>query len=83
MYNLRTLYAVSSMTLPPFSVSTVKDGEAKVAECPLEVDDNRISTPIADVILENGRIVSYKTKRGLEVVSGDRHTKIIQQIKHN
>lgn len=69
MYNLRTLHAVSSMTLPPFSVSTVKDGEAKVAECPLEVDDNRISTPIADVILENGRIVSYKTKRGLEVVS--------------
>lgn len=40
-----------------------------MAECPLEVDDNRISTPIADVILENGRIVSYKTKRGLEVVS--------------
>ena len=40
-----------------------------MAECPFEVEGNRISTPFADVILEKGRIVSYKTKGGLEVVS--------------
>ena len=61
--------AVSGMTLPAFSISTVKSGTAKTAECPFKVEGNFISTPFADVILEKGRIVSYKTKRGLEVVS--------------
>ncbi len=61
--------AVSGMTLPAFSISTVKAGTAKSAECPFSVEGNSISTPFADVIMENGRFVSYKTKRGLEVVS--------------
>lgn len=61
--------AVSGMTLPAFSITPIKAGEAKVAECPFTVEGNHISTPFADIILENGRIISYKTKRGLEVVS--------------
>ncbi len=61
--------AVSGITLPAFSISTVKSGTAKSAECPFEVDGNLIKTPFADIIMENGRFISYKTKRGLEVVS--------------
>ncbi len=61
--------AVSGITLPAFSISTIKSGTAKEADCPFVVDGNRISTPYADVIMEKGRFVSYKTKRGLEVVN--------------
>lgn len=61
--------AVSGITLPAFSVSALKPGKAKEADCPFTVDGNYISTPFADVALEKGRIVSYKTKRGLEVVA--------------
>ena len=61
--------AVSGITLPAFSVSTIKSGEAKEAKCPFKVDGNQISTPFADIVIEKGRFVSYKTKRGLEVVS--------------
>ncbi len=61
--------AVSGMTLPAFSISTLKAGTAKAAECPFAVEGNAISTPFADIIMENGRLVSYKTKAGREVVS--------------
>ncbi len=61
--------AVSGITLPAFSISTVKAGMAKEAECPFKVDGNFISTPFADIVMEKGRFTSYKTKRGLEVVA--------------
>ena len=61
--------AVSGITLPAFSVFALESGHAKSAECPFKVEDNFISTPFADIVMENGRIISYKTKRGLEVVS--------------
>lgn len=61
--------AVSGVTLPAFSISTIKSGTSKTADCPFKVDGNKISTPFADIVMENGRFVSYKTKRGLEVVS--------------
>ena len=61
--------AVSGITLPAFSVSAVKAGTARVAECPFKVKGGFISTPFADIIMEKGRIFSYKTKGGLEVVS--------------
>ncbi len=61
--------AVLGITLPAFSISTIKSGTAKEAQCPFVVDGNTISTPFADIVMENGRFVSYKTKRGFEVVS--------------
>ena len=61
--------AVAGITLPAFSVSTVRSGIARSAECPFEVEGNFISTPFADIVMENGRFISYKTKRGLEVVA--------------
>ncbi|MDD6478981.1 MAG: glycoside hydrolase family 38 C-terminal domain-containing protein [Oscillospiraceae bacterium] len=61
--------AVSGITMPAFSITPFKSGEAKTAECPFKVEGNKISTPFADIIMEKGRFVSYKTKRGLEVVS--------------
>jgi len=61
--------AVSGITLPAFSFSSLKAGNARTAESPFKVEDNLISTPFADIIMENGHFVSYKTKRGLEVVS--------------
>ncbi len=61
--------AVSGITLPAFSISTVKAGTVKTAECPFKVEGNLISTPFADIVMENGRFISYKTKRGQEVVS--------------
>ena len=61
--------AVSGITLPAFSISTVKSGKAKSAQTPFKVEGNLISTPFADIVMENGRFISYKTKRGLEVVS--------------
>lgn len=61
--------AVSGIKLPAFSVSTLKSGTAKSAECPFKVNGGFISTPFADIIMEKGRIFSYKTKGGQEVVS--------------
>ncbi len=61
--------AVSGLSLPAFSISTLKSGKAKSADCPFKVDGNHISTPFADIVMENGRFTSFKTKRGLEVVS--------------
>ncbi len=61
--------AVSGITLPAFSITPLKSGTAKSAECPFNVEGNMISTPFADIIMENGRFLSFKTKRGLEVVS--------------
>lgn len=61
--------AVSGLELPALSISSVKSGVAKAAESPFKVDGNNISTPFADIVMEKGRFVSYKTKRGLEVVS--------------
>lgn len=61
--------AVSGITLPAFSITSLKSGTSKSAECPFKVEGEKISTPFADIIMENGRFVSYKTKRGFEVVS--------------
>ncbi len=61
--------AVSGINLPAFSICTVKEGSPKTAECPFLVDGNHIATPFADIVMENGRFVSFKTKRGLEVVA--------------
>ncbi|MBO4734259.1 MAG: alpha-mannosidase, partial [Clostridia bacterium] len=61
--------AVSGIRLPALSVLTVKSGKVRQAPCPFKVEGNRISTPFADIIMENGRFVSYKTKRGRQVVS--------------
>lgn len=61
--------AVSGITLPAFSISSIKSGIAKSAECPFKVEGNLISTPFADIVMENGRFVSYKTKSGREVVA--------------
>lgn len=61
--------AVSGITLPALSVTSVKQGKPKTGECPFRVEGDRISTPFADIVMKNGRIVSYKTKRGAEVVS--------------
>jgi len=61
--------AVSGMTLPAFSISTIKSGKAKSAECPFKVEGNLITTPFADIVMEKGRFVSYKTKSGKEVVA--------------
>ncbi len=61
--------AVSGIEMPAFSISTVKSGTAKSAECPFKVEGNLISTPFADIIMENGRFISYKTKCGREVVA--------------
>ncbi len=63
-----TCTAVSGLNLPAFSVTTVKAGAPKSAECPFKVDGSHISTPFADIVMENGRILSYKTKNGTEVV---------------
>ena len=63
--------AVSGITLPAFSVTSVKAGAARHAECPFTVNGNLISTPFADVIMEKGRFVSYKTKRGAEIVADE------------
>ena len=60
--------AVSGITLPAFSISTVKPGKAKEANCPFKVEGDFISTPFADIVMKNGRFVSYKTKSGREVV---------------
>ena len=61
--------AVSGITLPAFSVCTYPSGAAKPSECPFIVDGNNIATPFADIVMEKGRFVSYKTKSGAEVVS--------------
>ena len=61
--------AVSGVTLSPFSISTIKAGQAISADTPFVVDGNLIKTPFAEIVMENGRFVSYKTKSGLEVVS--------------
>lgn len=61
--------AVSGVTLPPFSVLELKAGAAKAAECPFKVEGDLISTPFADIVLKNGRFISYKTKSGAEAVS--------------
>jgi len=61
--------AVSGISLPAFSITTVKSGMAKQAKIPFEVNGGLISTPFADIIMENGRFISYKLKCGLEVVS--------------
>ena len=61
--------AVSGITLSAFSFSTVKSGTPKSADIPFKVEGNLISTPFADITMENGRFVSYKTKCGQEVVS--------------
>ena len=61
--------AVSGIEVPAFSISAFKTGKEKEAKCPFKVEGNRISTPFADIVMENGRFVSYKTKRGLQVVS--------------
>ncbi|MBQ7725721.1 MAG: alpha-mannosidase, partial [Clostridia bacterium] len=60
--------AVSGVSLPAFSVAALKAGTAKPAECPFKVDGDLISTPFADVIMKNGRILSYKTKGGTQAV---------------
>ncbi len=60
--------AVSGLTLPPFSVSVIKSGNSQNAECPFKVDGKLVSTPYADIVLEKGRFVSYKTKSGKEAV---------------
>lgn len=61
--------AVSGLTLPASSVSVCHAGTAKPADCPFKVEGNRISTPFADIVMEKGRFVSYKTKNGTEVVN--------------
>ena len=61
--------AFSGVTLPALSVVAVKAGTGKKEESPFKVDGNYISTPFADIVMEHGRFVSYKTKRGLEIVS--------------
>lgn len=61
--------AVSGLILPAFSVSAVKAGRAAEAETPFRVSGNCISTPFADIVMENGRIISYKTKNGREAVA--------------
>ena len=61
--------AVSGLTLPAFSVTAVKSGKPKTADCPFKVDGENISTPFADIVIKNGRFVSYKTKRGAEVAA--------------
>ena len=61
--------AVSGITLPAFSVSQIQSGAPKSAQTPFKVEGKLISTPFADIIMENGRFISYKTKRGLEVVA--------------
>ncbi|MBO4433778.1 MAG: alpha-mannosidase [Clostridia bacterium] len=61
--------AVSGIKAPAFSISTFKSGEEKQRECPFKVEGNSISTPFADIVMENGGFVSYKTKLGREVVS--------------
>lgn len=61
--------AVSGIEVPAFSVLTLKAGTEKKAECPFKIEGNRVSTPFADIVTENGRFVSYKTKNGIEVVS--------------
>jgi len=61
--------AVSGIEMPAFSISTVKSGTAKSAECPFKVEGNLVSTPFADIIMENGHFISYKTKCGREVVA--------------
>jgi len=61
--------AVCGITQPAFSISTIKSGKAKSAECPFKVEGNFISTPFADIVMENGRFISYKTKGGRQVVS--------------
>ena len=61
--------AVSGIRLPAFSISKLKKGSAKPGNCPFRVDGKSISTPFADIIMENGRFVSYKTKSGAQVVS--------------
>ncbi|MBR4909915.1 MAG: alpha-mannosidase [Clostridia bacterium] len=61
--------AVSGVTLPAFSVSTLKAGKPASAKSPFKVEGNAISTPFADIVMEKGRFVSYKTKRGIEAVA--------------
>ena len=61
--------AVSGMVLPAFSVCTYQSGAAKPADCPFAVDGDNISTPFADIVMQKGRFVSYKTKSGTQVVS--------------
>ncbi len=64
-----TLTAVSGLTLPALSVTAVKSGTPKPAECPFKVDGSHISTPFADIVMERGRFVSYRTGSGREVVA--------------
>jgi len=61
--------AVEGSRLPSLSVSFIKSGKSKTISCPFKVDGNNISTPFADIIMEKGRFVSYKTKQGREVVA--------------
>ena len=60
--------AVSGVTLKAFSIQTLVSGKPKPAECPFKVEGNSISTPFADIVMENGRFISYKTKRGAQAV---------------
>ncbi|MBQ7248041.1 MAG: alpha-mannosidase [Lachnospiraceae bacterium] len=60
--------AVSGIALAAFSVSSVRAGTAREAGIPFSVDGNRISTPFADIVMDGGRITSYRTKSGREVV---------------
>lgn len=61
--------AVSGISIPEFSLTKIKSGTPKTAECPFKIKGNLILTPFADIILENGRMMSYKTKSGREVVA--------------
>ncbi|MCQ2450352.1 MAG: glycosyl hydrolase-related protein [Clostridia bacterium] len=61
--------AVSGIKLPAFSLVNIKSGTPKTAECPFTVEGNCISTPFADIVMENGKIISYKTKSGREVTA--------------
>ncbi|MBR3300553.1 MAG: alpha-mannosidase [Clostridia bacterium] len=61
--------AVKCDDLPAFSVSRLKAGTPQSADTPFKVDGGRISTPFADIVMEKGRFVSFKTKSSFEVVS--------------
>ena len=61
--------AVSGVFVPAFSLCSVKSGTPKTAQSPFKVSGNNIETPFADIIMEQGRFISYKTKSGREVVA--------------
>ena len=61
--------AVSGPVLPAFSVTTLRAGEPAAEEIPFTVEGGRISTPFADIVMDGGRIVSYRTRSGFEAAA--------------